>query len=141
MNTLIDKIKKIITKELIFYGIFGVLTTIINISVFYLLSKFTNIDKNISNIIAIFTAVIFAYFTNRKFVFYSNASNFKENTFEFIKFILGRLFTILIESGGFFILYNIIIIPELHSKIIVTIIVIILNYFISKFFTFKNFSL
>lgn len=98
MNKIINLIKKICTKEVIFYGIFGVLTTVINIGVFYLLSKFMHIEENISNNIAIIIAVLFAYFTNRKLVFNSTASNFKEKLIEFGKFILGRLFTMIIES-------------------------------------------
>lgn len=98
MEKLISLIKEICTKEVIFYGIFGILTTVINIGVFYLLSKFMHVEENISNNIAIILAVLFAYFTNRKLVFNSTASNFKEKLIEFGKFILGRLFTMIIES-------------------------------------------
>ena len=138
MEKLIGLIKKICTKEVIFYGIFGIFTTVINIGVFYLLSNFMHIEENLSNNIAIIIAVLFAYFTNRKLVFNSTASNFKEKLIEFGKFILGRLFTMVIESAGFFLFFNIFHIQELISKASITIIVIILNFFISKFFAFKK---
>ena len=83
-------------------------------------------------------AVLFAYFTNRKLVFNSSASTFKEYFLEFCKFILGRAFTMLIELLGFWILSTLIGINELISKITITVIVIILNFFISKFFAFKK---
>lgn len=138
MEKLITLIKKVCTKEVIFYGIFGILTTIINIGLFYILTSFCHLEENISNNIAIIVAVLFAYFTNRKMVFNSKASNFKEKLIEFGKFILGRAFTMVIESAGFFLLFNIFGIQELISKASITIIVIILNFFISKFFAFKK---
>ena len=52
--------------------------------------------------------------------------------------MLGRLFTMVVESFGFFLMFNLFGIQELISKISITIIVIILNFFISKFFAFKK---
>ena len=130
-------IKKVLTKEIIFYVIFGVLTTVVNFLVFYLLTL-TKLDENIANIIAIIIAVLFAYFTNRKFVFNSTAVTTKEKLQEFSKFIVGRAFSMVIEAVGFYLLFNIIKLGTLISKIIISIIVIILNFFISKFFAFKK---
>lgn len=131
-------IKKFCTKEIIFYGIFGVLTTLVNIAVFYVLTHFIHLEENLSNAIAIVLAVLFAYFTNRKIVFNSTASTLKEKLYEFGKFILGRAFTMIVELVGFFLMFNIMHIQELVSKILISIIVIILNFFISKFFAFKK---
>lgn len=130
--------KKLFTKEIIFYCIFGVLTTVVNIGSFYVFNSIFKIEENISNAIAVFMAVLFAYFTNRKLVFNSSASTFKEYFLEFCKFILGRAFTMFIELLGFWILATLIGINELISKIIITVIVVILNFFISKFFAFKK---
>lgn len=137
MNKLNVLIKKILSKEVIFYAIFGVLTTLVNILIFYLLSL-TGLNENLANIIAIISAVLFAYFTNRKFVFNSNAFTFNDKLKEFYKFIVGRAFTMIIEILGFYLLFNIINIQELISKLVISIIVIILNFFISKFFAFKK---
>ena len=131
-------IKKFCTKEIIFYGIFGVLTTLVNIAVFYVLTHFLHLEENLSNAIAIVLAVLFAYFTNRKIVFNSTASTLKEKLYEFGKFILGRAFTMIVELVGFFLMFNIMHIQELISKILISIIVIVLNFFISKFFAFKK---
>lgn len=133
----IGLIKKVLTKEVIFYAIFGILTTIVNLLIFYILTHF-NLDENLSNIIAVIIAVLFAYFSNRKLVFNSNAITLKEKFMEFCKFMLGRAFTMVVEIIGFYLFFNIIEIQEFVSKILISIIVIILNFFISKFFAFKK---
>ncbi len=136
-----ELIKKFCTKEIILYAIFGILTTLVNIVTFYILHSIFSIDENLSSNIGIILAVLFAYFTNRKLVFNSQANTFKEKLIEFGKFILGRLFTMIIESVGFYFLFNILQITYfdgLISKCTITIVVIILNFFISKFFAFKK---
>lgn len=138
MDKIKGLIKKFLNKEIIFYAIFGIFTTIVNIGCFYILTHFINLEENLSNAIAILIAVLFAYFTNRKLVFNSNASGFKEKLFEFFKFMLGRAFTMIVEFVGFFFMFNILHINELISKIFITVLVIILNFFISKFFAFKK---
>ncbi|MFR0822611.1 MAG: GtrA family protein [Clostridia bacterium] len=138
MEKLKELIKKVCTKEVIFYGIFGVLTTLVNLGVFYVLNTFTPIGENPSNNIAIIAAVLFAYFTNRNMVFHSKAESAKQKWIEFFKFILGRAVTMIIESVGCAILFAFCPIPAMISKCIMTVIVIILNFFISKFFAFKK---
>jgi putative flippase GtrA len=130
-------IKKICTKEVILYALFGVLTTIINIGTFSILTKIVKLDENLSNAIAIILAVLVAYITNKDAVFHSEANTLSEKTKEFFKFILGRAFTMVVEFIGCFILFKLPI-PEIITKCAVTVIVIILNFFISKFFAFKK---
>lgn len=131
-------VKKLFTKEVILYIIFGVLTTVINIGSFYIMTTFFHIDENLSNNIAIVLAVLFAYITNRDLVFHSSASGFGERFIEFCRFILGRLVTMFIESIGGSLLFEFVPIPSIISKCLITIVVIILNFFISKFFAFKK---
>ena len=130
--------KKILTVQVVLYIFFGVLTTICNIGVFALLNNVFKINENIANILAILTAVLLAYFTNKDLVFNSTASNFKEKFLEFCKFMLGRAFTMIIEYIGCALMFRFIPIPNIVSKCIITIIVIIMNFFISKFFAFKK---
>ena len=138
MKNNIEKIvKKFLIKEIIFYGIFGILTTIVNLVVFCILESVLNWNENASNIIAIITSILFAYFTNRVWVFNSQASTIKEKFNEFIRFISGRCATMIIEFVGCFWLFKTPI-PTMISKLAITVIVIILNFFISKFFAFKN---
>lgn len=131
-------VKKLFTKEVILYIIFGVLTTVINIGSFYIMTTFFHIDENLANNIAIVLAVLFAYITNRDLVFHSSARGFGERFIEFCKFILGRLVTMFIESIGGSLLFKFVPIPSIISKCLITIVVIILNFFISKFFAFKK---
>lgn len=131
-------IKKFMTKEVILYVVFGVFTTIVNVATFYVLTTFCHIEENISNVIAIILAVIFAYITNRKLVFNSTASNAKQIFIEMFKFFSARFFTMLVEFFGFMLLFNVLHIPNLISKLTITVLVIVLNFFLSKFFAFKN---
>lgn len=141
MEKLNELIKKFCTREIILYIVFGVLTTCVNIISFMILSSIFHIEENLASNIGIVIAVLFAYFTNRKLVFNSTASIFIEKFKEFGKFILGRAFTMIVESVGFWLLFsvlNIIYFDGLVSKLIISVVVIILNFFISKFFAFKK---
>ena len=120
------------------YAVFGVLTTICNIGTFALLNKVFNVNENIANIFAILLAVLFAYFTNKDLVFHSKAQNSKERFIEFCKFMLGRAFTMVVEYVGCALMFKFLPIPNILSKCIITVVVIILNFFISKFFAFKK---
>ena len=130
-------IKKILTREIILYGIFGVLTTIVNIVTFWIFESILKWNENISNIIAIVTSILFAYCTNSVWVFNSQTTNCKEKFAEFTRFISGRCLTMLIEFAGCYVLFKTSI-PSIISKLVITVIVIILNFFISKFFAFKK---
>lgn len=130
--------QKFLTVEVVLYIIFGVLTTIVNIGTFAIFTSCMKFEENFANIIAIVLAVLFAYFTNKNLVFNSKATTLKEKFREFLKFMLGRAFTMIIELVGFYLLFNLLSIQELLSKTIITILVIILNFFISKFFAFKK---
>lgn len=136
-----EKIKKItekiLTKEVILYIVFGLLTTVINLGSFYILNSIWKWNENLSNFIAIILAVLVAYLTNKDLVFHSEANTIKEKLQEFFKFMVGRAFTMIVEFLGGFVLFQTPI-PEMISKAFITIIVIILNFFISKFFAFNK---
>lgn len=147
MEKIKEIIKKVYTKEVISYAIFGVLTTLVNITVSYILKAVFKIEGNIASTIGIICSILFAYFTNRKWVFESKANKANEKWVEFGKFIIGRAFTMIIEIIGVFLLNDIIHMfyglfsdntAYLINKCIITLIVIVLNFFISKFFAFKK---
>lgn len=141
MEKLKNLLKKLCTREVILYIIFGILTTCVNIFSFMILSSIFKLEENFASNLGIIIAVLFAYFTNRKLVFNSTATTLSEKSKEFGKFILGRAFTMLVESVGFWLLFSklsITYLDGLISKLIISIIVIILNFFISKFFAFKK---
>ena len=102
------------------------------------MTTYFNIEENFANNTAIIFAVLFAYVTNKDLVFHSQAKGFGEKFIEFCKFILGRLVTMFIESVGGSLLFKYAPFTPIVSKCIITVFVIILNFLISKFFTFRS---
>lgn len=85
-------------KEIVLYLVFGVLTTVVNLVFFHLFNKIT--DVLVSNIIAWIAAVIFAYVTNKLFVFESKSWAPKVIGREIPSFAAARLITLGIEELG-----------------------------------------
>ncbi len=137
MKKIKEILKKVLTKEVMLYIVFGVFTTIVNLGSFYVMNNLLHWNENISNFVAILLAVLFAYITNKDLVFHSDAEGLKEKLQEFVRFMVGRAFTMVVEFLGGWILFKTAI-PVMISKCFVTIVVIILNFFISKFFAFKS---
>lgn len=137
MEKIVELLKKSLTKEVILYIVFGIFTTLVNLGSFYIMNSLLHLEENISNFIAILLAVIFAYITNKDLVFHSNAKGIKNRLIQFLKFMLGRAFTMIVEFVGGLVFFKIPI-PNIITKAFLTVVVIILNFFISKFFAFKN---
>lgn len=137
MKKIKEILKKVLTKEIMLYIVFGVFTTVVNLGSFYVMNNLLHWNENISNFVAILLAVLFAYITNKDLVFHSDAEGIKEKFKEFVRFMVGRAFTMVVEFAGGWILFKTVI-PVMISKCFVTIVVIILNFFISKFFAFKS---
>lgn len=125
-------------KETILYGIFGVLTTAINIISYYCLTNFIRIDFLISNALAWIMAFIFAYYTNSKYVFGYEAFGTKGSLQRFGKFFNSRIFTGVLDMLLMWFFVEIVLLNDSASKIIVNVLVIILNYVMSKFLIFKG---
>lgn len=135
---LIKKIKeKLLTREVIMYLIFGVLTTLVNLVTYFILVNVFNMEENTSNVIAIVVAILFAYVTNCYIVFRTKRNSIKERVVEFFRFIFGRIFTMIFEIAGFYLMFNILGITDIITKPFITFFVVVLNYFISKVFVFK----
>lgn len=117
-------------KELTRYGIFGVGTTLVNIFVYQSLLLF--LDYRISNLIAIIASKMFAYITNKKFVFHSHCENDKELKQEIGRFILTRGATGLLDYLGLMVTVEIFCFNRIWSKYAIQIIVIVLNYVFGK---------
>lgn len=123
-------------KALILYGIFGVTTTIINV-VSYALLLFIGINVQIAVVVSWLLAVIVAYFTNRVWVFNSGAVTKVELLREFISFMIARLATLVVEMVIIWFGVQLLNQDPIVWKIIDNIVVIILNYIISKLIVFK----
>lgn len=133
---LINLLKKY--KESILYLIFGGLTFVINIITYTLCTRIFNIDILMSNCISWIVSVLFAYITNKVFVFESKISGIKNIFKEFYSFVGCRIFSGIVELMIIFIMATLAGINDLIVKIITNIVVIALNYFASKLIIFKH---
>ena len=117
-------------QNLICYGIFGVLTTIVNIAAYQILLIY--FDYKISNLCAIIFAKVFAYVVNKNFVFRTKCANVVELLHELGRYILARSFTGIIDYFGVILLVEIFHFNEYYVKYFIQIIVILLNYVFGK---------
>lgn len=124
-------------KEIIMYLIFGVLTTLVNIVSFYIMDK-CNINLYVNNTIAWILSVLFAYITNKLFVFESKSLEPKVVIKEGLSFFGFRLISYFMDMLCIFIMVDIFSINKMISKIVGNVIVIIANYIFSKLFIFKK---
>ena len=62
-------------KEMILYIFFGICTTAVNIVVYYISFYFLSLGTSISTILSWLLSVIFAYLTNKLWVFNNNATS------------------------------------------------------------------
>ena len=138
LSLIINIYKK--NKEVINYLIFGILTTLINLLTYFILTSiWLDVSKVIelqsANIISWITAVIFAYFTNRKYVFDSKNNN---KIKEIFSFFIARLATLVVDMIIMYLGVNILFLNDKFIKIISQITVIVVNYVLSKLFVFKK---
>ena len=124
-------------KEILWYGFFGVLTTLINIISFDLLDK-ALVAVYLANFIAWVLSVLFAFITNKLFVF--GSKSFKPMILfkEMFSFFLARVVSLGIDMGGMYLLLDVFKVKKLLSKIVVNVIVIAANYVFSKLFVFRK---
>lgn len=143
-----SKLKNLYLKyhEAIMYLIFGGLTTLVNFVVFAAL-RYLGAALQMSNIIAWIFAVLFAYITNKKWVFRSHTADKRDLLREILSFYGARVFSLLVELALFQIWTGLIIasfreldtpLYEFCFKLVIQVIVIILNYIFSKFFIFTK---
>ena len=125
-------------KEVISYLFFGALTTVVDFVSYFLLTRFLHLGEGFSNVLAQFVAILFAYVTNKLFVFEDKSSDFKKLIIQFGKFFSLRLVTLVINSVMFIIMVDKLGINDIITKAIVVVIVIILNYIFSKLIVFKG---
>lgn len=134
------KIKELYKKyeEIINYIIVGGLTTVVSLGSYYL-CVLTIFDPDnalllqAANIISWVLSVTFAFFANRKVVFKSKSKNIMG---EAMKFYGARVLTLLIDMGVMFLAVSVLHFNDKIMKIVSNVIILILNYIISKFFVF-----
>ncbi len=125
------------SREVLLYLVFGALTTLINIVVFYICRKL-KLEIYLSNIIAWILSVLFAFITNKIFVFESKNKNKKDSIKEMLSFFTFRILSLIFDMAFMYLMIQIIMCNEMFSKILSNVFVIILNYIFSKVFVFKK---
>ena len=124
--------------DILAYLVFGVLTTAVNYIVYLPCYNLLHISAAASNVIAWLAAVIFAYLTNKPFVFKSYDWSAKTVVPELTKFVGSR-----IVSGALETLVNFVTVDVLRwngnvMKLITSVLVVILNYVASKLVVFRK---
>ena len=132
-------------REMLMYLFFGVMTTLVSFvtaGIAKYLCENAGLGKsavsNISTAVSWICAVTFAYVTNRVWVFDSKARGKKGIFAEMVSFYSGRLFTLFVEMGMMWLGYDLLDINYWVTKIVANIVVLVLNYVISKLFVFRK---
>lgn len=125
-------------KSVILYVLFGGLTTLVNIAVYWLCYEFFGIANIPSNCAAWIASVVFAFFTNKFFVFESHDSSFLVMAREFALFVAARLATGALDVLIMYVFVDILSLNPLVFKVLANIIVIVLNFVFSKLFVFVS---
>ncbi|BDR57411.1 GtrA family protein [Xylocopilactobacillus apis] len=137
-----DKLKRLYKKrkELIDYLVFGVLTTAVNYIVFFILLLIIPSMKAVTaNTLAWIVAFLFAYFTNRRWVFHTKAVGLKDNLIEFWWFFVARLFSLIVDDVIVYLGIDLMGQNKLLVKLISQVVIVIINYSLSKWiFKDKN---
>lgn len=143
---MIDKVHKLLKddriRELIRYVIIGGFTTAVNYASLWVLFYKLNIDYNISNAVAIFLSVVFAYVANKLVVFRSHVRGAQALAREAGAFFASRAVTMALEWGTLFLIHTPLGVDEqiygMYTKIGVNVIVLILNFILSKKVVFRK---
>lgn len=128
---------KLVNQETMSYLIFGVLTTVVDF-IIYIICTSLSVNYLWANVIAWCGAVIFAYITNKLFVFKSNAKKFKELLNEFLSFVTGRVFSLIFSLVFIYMTVTLIGFAPIISKVLSAVFVVIINYVLSKLYIFPK---
>lgn len=133
MNAIIKKYKSVIL-----YLIFGVLTTCVNVAIYWAAAHVCMLHTVVSTAVAWIAAVLFAYLTNRKWVFKSTAVEKMAVIREIVSFFACRLATGAVDLVCMFLLVDLLHFNDVFIKVGSNILVIALNYVASKLLIFKK---
>lgn len=125
-------------RELLLYGIFGVLTTLINIVVYSLCYERIGISNVASNVVAWILSVLFAFITNKIWVFDSKSMEVSVLLKEAVSFFGCRLATGLLDLAIMYVTVDVMAWNSMLMKCISNVIVIVVNYIASKLVIFAH---
>ncbi len=125
-------------RELISYVFWGVMTTIINYAAYFLLTKGLQVYYLTSNIIAWTISVLFAYLVNKLFVFQSKGWAWRVALRELWQMVAARLFSLGLEMGILWLFVDVLYCDDAIVKLAANVVVVVVNYLLSKFIIFKK---
>lgn len=125
-------------KEILLYLFFGGLTTVISIGSYSYCDVALCMNPLVANIISWILAVLFAYVTNKIWVFSAETHGIYELVTEIVHFFTGRIFTLIVEEAILFVFINKLHFNSIVVKIVAQFIVVVLNYIISKLIVFRE---
>lgn len=127
-----------LNKEVINYLIFGVLTTLVNIITFWLFEDLLAFDYKLATTIAWVTSVIFAFITNKLFVFESKSTSVLVLLKELASFLFFRILSYFLDIFSMILFIEYLYFNSIIAKILANILVVIFNYLASKLIIFKK---
>ena len=122
----------------ILYLFFGVCTTAVNIITYYLCAHPLHLSVVASTCIAWVISVLFAYITNKWWVFESHTLNPGKVWREFVSFVLCRVATFLFNLAALFVMVDLMKMEFFLCKLLISVVVVVLNYVFSKILIFTN---
>lgn len=125
-------------KEVIRYLFFGGLAFLVSVGTFWLLNVVLGIGELIANVFSWIITVTFAFITNKLWVFEAETVGCKNFLKQMVSFFAGRIVTLVIEEGVLFVFITLMGMPSLLIKIAAQVVVIVLNYVISKLLVFRK---
>lgn len=133
-------LKRLILKywDVLSYLFFGGLTTAVNYVVYLPCYNLLGLSASVSNVIAWIAAVLFAFLTNKPFVFKSHDWSAKTVWPEFTKFVGCRIGSGVLETAIIFVTVDLLCWNGNWMKLATSVLVVILNYFASKFVVFSK---
>lgn len=137
---MVNKLKVLIRKhwDIISYLFFGVLTTLVNYIVYFPCYNWLRLSASVSNVIAWVFAVIFAYVTNKPFVFQSHDWSLKVVGPELVKFVGIRIGSGTLETLIIWVFADGLAFNGNWVKVFTSVLVVILNYVGSKLLVFRK---
>ncbi|WP_246055139.1 GtrA family protein [Pseudalkalibacillus caeni] len=133
---MIQRIKR--NKEILLYLLFGGLTTLVNLASYAASAYIFNLDYKISTTIAWIVSVLFAYFTNKRYVFNSRQSSLLKLGREIFSFFSFRAISYVLDIVTMILLVDFLLVNDFVSKVIANILVVVFNYVASKLFIFRK---
>lgn len=125
-------------KEWILYVFFGGLTTLVNWGIYWVLADFLLVPYLWATAVAQLAAILFAYLTNRKWVFESRVSGFRGIALEMARFFGCRGASFFLDLGCMYVGVDLLHWNDKLMKLLSNVIVILVNYVLSKIFVFRS---